>query len=54
MIEKYSALALCIAALALLAVTAPASAADANGCHMEKQCKWVNFQKVCVWVKVCR
>lgn len=33
---------------------APASAADGNGCRMEKQCKWVNFQKICVWTKVCR
>ena len=23
-------------------------------CRMEQQCKWVNFKKVCTWVKVCR
>ena len=23
-------------------------------CHMEQQCHWENFQKRCVWVKVCR
>lgn len=33
-----------------------ASAARAKGqvCHMEQQCHWENFKKVCVWVKVCR
>jgi hypothetical protein len=32
------------------------SAAQAKGqaCHMEQQCHWENFKKVCVWVKVCR
>jgi hypothetical protein len=23
-------------------------------CRMEKQCRWVNFKKVCTYVKVCR
>jgi hypothetical protein len=23
-------------------------------CRMEQQCKWVNFKKICTWVKVCR
>jgi len=41
-------------AVSMLALATPASAADAQGCTMQKQCKWVNFQKVCVWVKVCR
>ena len=22
-------------------------------CRMEQQCKWVNFKKICFWVKVC-
>jgi hypothetical protein len=28
---------------------------EAKGqCHMEQQCHWENFKKVCVYVKVCR
>ena len=23
-------------------------------CRMEKQCRWVNFKKVCTYVQVCR
>ncbi len=23
-------------------------------CRMEKQCRWVNFKKICTYVKVCR
>lgn len=23
-------------------------------CRMEKQCRWENFKKICVYVKVCR
>ena len=34
------------------AAPVPAAAEPAN-CHMEKQCKWVNFKKICVWTKVC-
>ena len=35
---------------------AQAPAADSKGktCRMEQQCRWENFQKHCVWVKVCR
>ena len=31
-------------------------AADAKGktCRMEQQCRWDNFKKTCIWVKVCR
>jgi Mn-dependent DtxR family transcriptional regulator len=32
---------------------APAEA-KGKACHMEQQCHWENFKKVCVWVKVCR
>jgi hypothetical protein len=28
--------------------------AKEDGCHLEQQCKWKNFKKICVWVKVCR
>jgi hypothetical protein len=37
---------------------APAMAAPAGSkgksCHMEQQCHWENYKKICVWVKVCR
>jgi coproporphyrinogen III oxidase len=23
-------------------------------CHMEQQCHWENFKKICTYVKVCR
>ncbi len=39
--------------LAVIAAAVPA-AAETGNCHMEKQCKWVNFKKVCVWTRVCR
>jgi hypothetical protein len=32
---------------------APAKPAFAASCRMEKQCRWKNFKKYCVWVKVC-
>jgi hypothetical protein len=34
----------------------PAAAQDAKAktCRMEKQCRWENFKKICVYVKVCR
>jgi hypothetical protein len=28
--------------------------AKGQNCHMEQQCHWENFKKVCVYVKVCR
>jgi hypothetical protein len=45
------------AILAVIAIqSAPALAQPAKGqnCHMEQQCHWENFKKVCVYVKVCR
>ena len=35
------------------AVRATPAAAEPR-CRMEKQCRWVNFKKVCTYVKVCR
>ena len=34
----------------------PAAAQDVKGktCRMEQQCRWENFKKICVYVKVCR
>ena len=50
---------LLIGATILIAAThawAQAPDGDTKGkvCHMEQQCRWENFQKHCVWVKVCR
>jgi hypothetical protein len=30
------------------------AAAQAKTCRMEQQCRWVNFKKICTYVKVCR
>jgi hypothetical protein len=34
----------------------PAAAQDVKGktCRMEQQCRWENFKKICIYVKVCR
>jgi hypothetical protein len=40
--------------LALIPATAVPANAKGKTCHMEQQCHWENFKKVCVWVKVCR
>ena len=32
----------------------PPAAPKGQNCRMEQQCKWVNFKKVCTYVKVCR
>jgi hypothetical protein len=34
--------------------SAIAQEARAKNCRMEQQCKWVNFKKICTYVKVCR
>ena len=36
--------------------TSPAVAEEAKAktCRMEQQCRWENFKKICVYVKVCR
>jgi hypothetical protein len=48
-------LALASAALVLGIVAAP-TVASAQGkvCHMEQQCRWVGFKKICTYTKVCR
>jgi len=49
------ALALLIVfAVLTFGLTAPAAIAGGTHCRMEKQCRWKNFKKYCVWVKVCR
>jgi hypothetical protein len=40
----------------LASAQTPAAAQDAKGktCRMEQQCRWENFKKICIYVKVCR
>jgi Spy/CpxP family protein refolding chaperone len=51
---------LLLTAVTLTAITpqtsfgAQAQEAKGQSCHMEQQCHWENFKKVCVYVKVCR
>ncbi len=51
--------ALAISALVLgigVSLTPALAAEEAKGktCRMEQQCRWENFKKICVYVKVCR
>ena len=32
----------------------PAQDTKGKDCRMEQQCRWENFKKVCIYVKVCR
>jgi hypothetical protein len=43
-------------ALLVLGIVAfpTAASAQAKSCRLEQQCHWVNFKKVCTYVKVCR
>jgi len=45
-----------IVAIGATGVVAPAAAQEVKdkACRMEKQCRWENFKKICVYVKVCR
>jgi hypothetical protein len=38
----------------ILAVSLSGASASAEQCRMEQQCKWKNFKKICIWVRVCR
>lgn len=40
--------------LGLMTRLAIAEEEKAKTCTMEKQCRWENFKKICVYVKVCR
>jgi hypothetical protein len=46
------ALALVISAFATGIYAVPTAAEQR--CRMEQQCRWVNFKKICRWVRVCR
>ena len=41
-------------AVAQEAKTVGAQATKGKTCRMEQQCHWVNFKKICTYVKVCR
>ena len=41
-------------AVAQEAKTISAQATKGKTCRMEQQCHWVNFKKICTYVKVCR
>jgi hypothetical protein len=44
-----------LAQLAIYSSTnAWAQSSNGKNCRMEQQCHWVNFKKVCTYVKVCR
>ncbi|MGO9170626.1 MAG: hypothetical protein ACLP7P_01480 [Rhodomicrobium sp.] len=47
------ALALIAGVLSAAAIKATPAAAEKH-CRMEQQCHWVNFKKICTYVKVCR
>ncbi len=32
----------------------PTAEPKGKTCHMEQQCHWENFKKICTYVKVCR
>ena len=49
-----SLLALALAARICAAAFDAAPASAEPRCRMEKQCRWVNFKKVCTYVRVCR
>jgi hypothetical protein len=40
--------------MGLTPTMAAAQDAKAKTCRMEQQCRWENFKKICVYVKVCR
>lgn len=50
---RTTVLAATLLAVLMSASVPPAAFADERKCHLEQQCKWVNFKKVCTWVKVC-
>ena len=41
-------------AVAQQAKTTSAQEIKGKSCRMEQQCHWVNFKKICTYVKVCR
>ena len=55
--KYFAPLALSVFVLSMslsLPTLAAAQEAKAKSCRMEQQCRWVNFKKICTYVKVCR
>ncbi len=54
--NRFIALAAAVTLLGIAAAPTVAVAQGATGktCRMEQQCHWVNFKKICTYVKVCR
>jgi hypothetical protein len=50
------AVAMLVFGLCPATAASPDAASEAKGktCRMEQQCRWENFKKICVYVKVCR
>jgi len=48
------AISLVVLGAGLAPSVAAAQEAKAKTCRMEQQCRWENFKKICVYVKVCR
>ncbi len=42
-----------VGGLSMAAIDAAPASAEPR-CRMEKQCRWVNFKKVCTYVRFCR
>jgi hypothetical protein len=53
---RFITLATAFVLLGITSVPTMAAAQEPKGktCRMEQQCHWVNFKKVCTYVKVCR
>ena len=48
------AAAVMLLGIAAAPTVAAAQAPKGKTCRMEQQCHWVNFKKICTYVKVCR
>lgn len=47
-------IAFALAASVCAATVDAGPVAAAQHCRMEKQCRWVNYKKICTYVRVCR
>jgi hypothetical protein len=54
--KRFIPLAAALVLLGIVAAPTVAAAQQPTGktCRMEQQCHWVNFKKICTYVKVCR
>ena len=48
------AAAVVLLGIAAAPTVAAAQAPQGKTCRMEQQCRWENFKKICIYVKVCR